>query len=128
MDSESSDIEGEMRDTMSAADPGDEDPNHLNRPRFRGPFAAAIGLVSWMATGLLRRRGNNREPPNGWTAQGRTKHGLEEILDDDEAGSSRDLCHVVDRLRKLDPSPNGMLFWFLVFVYMQIIVHHNHTG
>jgi len=110
VDSESSDIEGEdkRRDIISAADPGDEDLDHLNQPRFRGPFAAAIGLVSRMATGLLRLRGNNREQPNGWNAQGRTKHGLEEILDDDEAGSSRDLCHVVDRLRKLDPSSNGV--------------------
>lgn len=124
VDSESSDIEGEdkRRDISSAADPGDEDLDHLNQPRFRGPFAAAIGLVSRMATGLLRLRGNNREQPNGWNAQGRTKHGLEEILDDDEAGSSRDLSHVVDRLRKLDPSSNGRLFWFLVFVYMQFII------
>lgn len=106
------DIEGEedrTRNSYPMLNVGGNDlPLPCNSPRqFRGPIAAAIGLVSRMATGLLGFRGGNREAGNNRNGQvcGPTKHGLEEILDDDEAGSSREPRHVVDRLRKLDSTP-----------------------
>lgn len=104
-----SDGEGEGRDRRPTHQMFDDDSDDVDAPRYRGPIAAAIGLVSRMANGLLGLRGNNRDSaPQNRTAQGcaRTKSGLEEILGDDESGSSgRD--HIVDRLRKRDTSSAG---------------------
>lgn len=106
-----SDDEGEGRDPRPTQHSFDDDSDNVDAPRFRGPIAAAIGLVSRMANGLLGLRGNSRDPaPQNRTAQGcaRTKSGLEEILGDDESGSSgRD--HIVDRLRKRDASSAGVV-------------------
>lgn len=118
-----SEDEGVRRDPRSAQDILDEDPDNLNPPRFRGPIAAAIGLVSRMANGLLGLRGNNRDAPHNRNGQGcaRTKHGLEEILGDDNSGSSgRDSRYVVDRLRKRDTASPGRihLYFCLSFQLM----------
>jgi ubiquitin-protein ligase len=95
-----------------AQDTVDDDPDNLNPPRFRGPIAAAIGLVSRMANGLLGLRGHNRDAPHNRNVQGcaRTTHGLEEILGDINSGSSeRDSRYVVDRLRKRDTASPGIV-------------------
>ncbi|XP_024394860.1 probable ubiquitin-conjugating enzyme E2 23 isoform X2 [Physcomitrium patens] len=92
------------RDARPAQETVDDDLNNPNPPLFKGPIAAAIGLVSRMANGLLGLRGNNRDLAHIRNGQGRlpSKHGLEEILDDADCGSSRDSRYVVDRLRKRD--------------------------
>ncbi|KAG0614322.1 hypothetical protein M758_6G168100 [Ceratodon purpureus] len=100
------------RDTRPTQDPLDEDPENRDAPRFRGPIAAAIGLVSRMANGLLGLRGNNRDVAHNRNSQGcsRTKQGLEEILGDGNSGSSgRDSRYVVDRLRKRDAASSGIV-------------------
>lgn len=109
--------EGDVRrDIRPVQDPLDEDPENRDFPRFRGPIAAAIGLVSRMANGLLGLRGSNRDVAYNRNTQGcaRTKHGLEEILGDVTSGSSgRDSRYVVDRLRKRDTASPGRIYLYL---------------
>jgi hypothetical protein len=92
------------RDTRPARDP--LDPENWDAPRFRGPIAAAMGLVSRMANGLLGLRDNNRDVVHNWNSQG----GLEEILGDvNSVSSGRDSRYVVDRLRKRGTASPGRI-------------------
>ena len=108
--------EEDVRDSRPPQDAVDEDLENQDLPRFRGPIAAAVGLVSRMANGLLGLRGNNRDVAHNRNGQGciRTKHGLEEILGDVDSGSSgRDSRYVVDRLRKRDTASSGRIHFYL---------------
>lgn len=116
-----SEEEGARRDTGPPQDTVDEDPDNLNLPRFRGPIAAAIGLVSRMANGLLGLRGNNKDAPHNRNGHGaRTKHGLEEILGDDDSGSSAP--YVVDRLRKRDTAAPGRIHFYFCLSFQPMII------
>lgn len=120
-----SEEEGLRRDPRLAQDTVDDDPDNLNPPRFRGPFAAAIGLVSRMANGLLGLRGHNRDVPQNRNVQGcaRTIHGLEEILGDINSGSSeRDSRYVVDRLRKRDTASPGRMHAYFCLSFSPMFV------